>query len=257
MIDDLVNGVDLIDALKDDLFRAYLYNWVDEIDEGVRHWGELGLAFTKALFDSGSRRELQQKVGAETGFPDSADPDTIRSRGRRRRGRARRADRRTGRPRRRRFDVRLVHQPALAADGSACRPSSACCAAACRRCSDVVGEITQPLDDFFNPITAAVDEVKDYVANFLKKQIEKRTGIGFEIFDLLKELGNKMDSRGHQDRSAEIPDLQAGRPREARRPLRPSRRTSSSGSRAGEQQRPGLSNSTTTPRSARRRRDDE
>src|SRR5260370_883552 len=52
-----------IQQVKDDLIREYLYNWVDEIDEGVRHWGELGLAFTKALWDPQSRRDLQNKVG--------------------------------------------------------------------------------------------------------------------------------------------------------------------------------------------------
>ena len=80
LIDNLVNGEPITAALKADVIRAYLYNWVDEIDEAVRHWAEFGLAFTKAMFDPDSRRELQQKVGAETGFADSADPNTIRSR---------------------------------------------------------------------------------------------------------------------------------------------------------------------------------
>src|SRR6185369_4630008 len=64
---DVVNGVTISDSLKADLFRAYLYNWVDEIDAGIRDWAAVGLAFTKALFDAQSRRDLQNKVGAAFG----------------------------------------------------------------------------------------------------------------------------------------------------------------------------------------------
>ena len=67
----------------DKLFSAYLYNWVDDITEGIENWGEVGLAFAKAMWDPQSRRDLQQEVGDdvtdETGELDNADPESDRS----------------------------------------------------------------------------------------------------------------------------------------------------------------------------------
>jgi hypothetical protein len=41
------------------VFNAYLNAWIDDIDTGLRHWNELGLASTRALFDPQTRRDLQ------------------------------------------------------------------------------------------------------------------------------------------------------------------------------------------------------
>ena len=46
-----------VDALLD----AYLVAWIDDIDDGLRAWPELGLATTVALFDPQARRDLQNE----------------------------------------------------------------------------------------------------------------------------------------------------------------------------------------------------
>ncbi|NOS70321.1 MAG: hypothetical protein HOP33_10365, partial [Verrucomicrobia bacterium] len=50
-----------------DLLTAYLYNWVDEINEALRNWAQVGLALTRTLFDAQSRRDVQNLLGASAG----------------------------------------------------------------------------------------------------------------------------------------------------------------------------------------------
>jgi hypothetical protein len=69
----IVDGDSLTsDGFDGKLFKTYLYNWADEIDDGIRNWAVVGQAFTRAMFDAQSLRDLQNKVGAEFG----ADSDT-------------------------------------------------------------------------------------------------------------------------------------------------------------------------------------
>jgi hypothetical protein len=53
----------LIDAADDliinNIGSAYLGAWVDDIQNGMEHWGEVGLASTRALFDPQTRRDVQ------------------------------------------------------------------------------------------------------------------------------------------------------------------------------------------------------
>lgn len=44
------------------LVTAYLDNWIDDIDSGLKNWSDLGLASTKALFDPRSMREAQDHI---------------------------------------------------------------------------------------------------------------------------------------------------------------------------------------------------
>jgi hypothetical protein len=49
---------------------AYLNAWIDDIDDGLHDWSQLGLATTKGLFDTQTRRDLQND---ECGFePDES-----------------------------------------------------------------------------------------------------------------------------------------------------------------------------------------
>lgn len=49
---------------------AYVNAWIDDIDDGLKHWSEFGLASTKALFDPQARRNTQNDecgpLGSET-----------------------------------------------------------------------------------------------------------------------------------------------------------------------------------------------
>jgi len=47
------------------LAGAYLYNWIEDIDAGIENWAEVGLAFTKAMWDPQSKRDLQNSVADE------------------------------------------------------------------------------------------------------------------------------------------------------------------------------------------------
>ncbi|MFV1978459.1 MAG: hypothetical protein ACC649_03825, partial [Myxococcota bacterium] len=50
-----------------DVVTAYLYNWIDEINEGVRNWASVGLAFTRTMFDPQMRRDVQNKLAKDAG----------------------------------------------------------------------------------------------------------------------------------------------------------------------------------------------
>ena len=63
-VGDLVTGAvtaaaETVALAVDALLDAYLVAWIDDIDDGLRAWPELGLATTIALFDPQARRDLQ------------------------------------------------------------------------------------------------------------------------------------------------------------------------------------------------------
>lgn len=64
------------------VFNAYLNAWIDDIDQGLQHWGELGLESTRALFDPQTRRNLQNDPGLDgcgSLGADVLDTTTVRS----------------------------------------------------------------------------------------------------------------------------------------------------------------------------------
>jgi hypothetical protein len=50
-----------VELAAKEVLNAYLRAWIDDIDDGLRHWSELGLASTRALFDPQARRDLQNE----------------------------------------------------------------------------------------------------------------------------------------------------------------------------------------------------
>lgn len=64
----LIDPGDLADDL---LFKktmgAYLEAWIDDIEVGLQHWGEFGLATTRALFDAQALRDTQNEECAHHG----------------------------------------------------------------------------------------------------------------------------------------------------------------------------------------------
>ena len=54
-------------ALLADLNRSYLANWSAAIDDGIRHWADLGLAAAKGLFDADAKRHVQNEEGESQG----------------------------------------------------------------------------------------------------------------------------------------------------------------------------------------------
>jgi hypothetical protein len=58
----LVSPLDVADDLIiNSIGSAYIGAWVDDIQDGMEHWGELGLASTRALFDPQTRRDVQNE----------------------------------------------------------------------------------------------------------------------------------------------------------------------------------------------------
>ncbi|HEY5617025.1 MAG TPA: hypothetical protein VIK60_03730, partial [Vicinamibacterales bacterium] len=173
-----------------DLYRAYLYNWVDEINEGLAHWPELGLAVTKALLDPQSRRDLQNEEGASEG------PDTL--------GNTLRADAEASVGI---IDVLFEELDDPNGDDSTTDSfinkhllpmfglpeELGVLRAGLQAFSSLVGDLLAPITAVFNPIEAAINEVKDFVTDFIKGQIEKVFGFSFEVFEFLTDLSSKMD----------------------------------------------------------------
>jgi len=53
---------------------AYLDYWIGNIDRGIEHWDEIGLAVSRGFFDPQSRRDLENLEGQSFG-PDAVNPD--------------------------------------------------------------------------------------------------------------------------------------------------------------------------------------
>ncbi len=58
----LASPVDLADDIVNNIVETYLENWIEDIDDGLVHWGELGLASTRALFEAQSHRNAQNYI---------------------------------------------------------------------------------------------------------------------------------------------------------------------------------------------------
>jgi Immunoglobulin domain/Bacterial Ig domain/Immunoglobulin I-set domain len=53
--------------LASEVLDSYLNDWIDDINEGLYHWSEFGLATSKGLFDPQARRNLQNSTCAIDG----------------------------------------------------------------------------------------------------------------------------------------------------------------------------------------------
>ena len=50
------------DLTIDNLVETYLEHWIEDIEDGLKNWSDLGLASTRALFDPRSRRAAQDHI---------------------------------------------------------------------------------------------------------------------------------------------------------------------------------------------------
>ena len=191
----------------DDLANAYLYNWVDDINAGVQDWGDVGLAFTRAMFDPQSRRDVQNNIGEDYG------DDTLVN------------------------DLRAQHEDAVGIidvlfnelddpnndgdirDGYINRhllsmfglpDVSADVRAALHDFGQLIDDVLEPLNVLFLPIEATVAEIKDLATDFLKQQIEDVFNIDFETFEFLTKLNSKMDLATIDIGGTVIPIFKAG-----------------------------------------------
>src|SRR5262249_19425216 len=56
---------------------TFAHYWINNIDAGLQHWAELGLATSRALFDPQAKRDVQNDEGQSDG-PDLADTPGVR-----------------------------------------------------------------------------------------------------------------------------------------------------------------------------------
>jgi hypothetical protein len=72
-LDALTSGSeDLLEAGVEAIVDAYLAAWVDDIDNGLQHWGNVGNAFATGLFDPHARRAFQDETCDDTGSGDGS-----------------------------------------------------------------------------------------------------------------------------------------------------------------------------------------
>jgi len=62
-----------LQAAGEAVIDAYLRAWVDDIDYGLQHWGNVGQAFTAGQFDPATRRALQDEECSDKEGGDTAE----------------------------------------------------------------------------------------------------------------------------------------------------------------------------------------
>lgn len=189
LIDKFIQGETPTEQELDDLYIGYLQTWINSIDQGLRHWSEFGLAFTRAFYDPQSRRDLQNKErGKKLGEDNLIGIEKENSVGI--------------------FDVLIEELDDPDGDGSTSDsfinkyllpmfgiPREL---ALIRTVMQTVGTaldefVIQPLELVINPLLVGIETLEQFVSDFIKKQIEEVFGIDFELFDFLTQTNSKMD----------------------------------------------------------------
>jgi len=157
----VASPVDIADDVINDIVETYLEHWIDDIVVGLREWPQLGLASTKALFDPGTHRDAQNwicrnKTGETTQQrADCEDAVGI-------------------------VDTMLFSAEDYIEDHLL---SMAGAPDAAGDLVDAIGVLSDLLDDLlgpFNPVTAPIAEVKEYVTELLKDEIAEAFGIDLD-----------------------------------------------------------------------------
>ena len=173
-------------ALHDALalvINAYIGAWIDDIDSGLQHWAELGLAVTKGLFDPQARRDTQNDTGLDgcgSLGPDVLDTTTVRSQCEDRMGL---------------FHV-VMHeiedfknQHLLSMLGLPDFVGDAL--SALNNAADSLNVI---LGTFANPIREGINGIKQAITDLVKNAIETRFGINIDqLEEFFKSPSSKMD----------------------------------------------------------------
>jgi hypothetical protein len=68
----VASGTDVASDLIDDLVEAYLEEWIEDIETGLEHWTEFGLATMRAMQDPQARRDAQNHICRNDGPEASA-----------------------------------------------------------------------------------------------------------------------------------------------------------------------------------------
>ena len=187
-----------------ELVRAYLARWTADIDEGLRHWGEFGLATTMALFDSDTKRYWSNELAEHEGSDAS------------------RADDEAGVGL---LDVVLAQLDDPNRDGQLDDSFLSNRVMPMLGLPRILGQFRSAMADFggllddlvlpsvrflFLPISALLGAAKAAVKDVIIEAIEERFGIDFELFEELTKLNNKMDLESVEVDGVRVPIFKAG-----------------------------------------------
>lgn len=175
-------------ATLDIVYRAYLYNWLDDIDTGLHHWSDFGLGVIKGLVDAQSKRDLQNREGQRFGADIEAqradgeevslldaitnelsDPNNDQN-----------------------FDDSFINNHLLPMYGVPTEFTQF------RSVLQTFGarlgrEITGPIQTALNPITEQLEKINEFVKDKIEEQIKARFGLDLKQLEFLENLGAKMD----------------------------------------------------------------
>jgi hypothetical protein len=157
----VVSPVDLADDVINNIVETYVEHWIEDIEDGLEQWPQLGLASTKALFDPGTHRDAANEIcrnkTAETTQQRADCEDAVGI-----------------------VDVLMfssedyIENHLLSMAGA---PDAAGdLLDAIGNLSDLFSDVLGPL----NPITAPIAEIKEYVSELLKDEIAKAFGIDLD-----------------------------------------------------------------------------
>ena len=154
----VASPVDIAEDIINDIVETYVEHWIEDIDDGLEQWPQLGLASTKALFDPGTHRDAANWIcrnkTAETTQQRADCEDAVGI-----------------------VDVLLYSSEDYIEDHLL---SMAGAPDAVGDLLDAIGNLSALFSDVLgplNPITAPIAEVKEYVTELLKDEIAKAFGI--------------------------------------------------------------------------------
>lgn len=164
----------------DGILARYLDQWIEHIDEGFEHWGELSLALNRAYFDPQVRRDLQnrpsdpgcgsrgpdaidgpradceQAVGSATVIVDTTN-DFVND-----------------------YLLAMLGAPPVVGDVRRIRQQFQA------KFDEVIGRLVAPELLVLNPLIAAIDAVRDDARERIREQLEERFGVDV---DDIEEFG--------------------------------------------------------------------
>ena len=166
---------DVLETARNLVLRSYLREWIKDIDSGLQHWSELGLAMTRGLFDPQARRDLQNAKFSSIYPGDSLDANSLRAK----------AEHGVST-----IDV-VLHEA---------EPFITHHLLSMLGAPDVVGAIAHKLGQFsdfirdeflgplhvvINPLLETIDEIKTAIKDMIKDMVKERYGVDVEELNSL------------------------------------------------------------------------
>ena len=159
------SGTDAVADLIDDLVEGYLEAWIEDIETGLEHWTEFGLATMRAMQDPQARRDAQNFIcrneGSETGALRANCEDGVGF-----------------------LDVMLFKADPFITNHLLSMLGLPDAAGALAEALDTISEFLADIIPF-NPVSAGIAELKEIAKKLVKDAVEETLGLNL---DHLKSL---------------------------------------------------------------------